>query len=210
MTKEFFDIFDAEMNHIGVEERKEVHQKGYWHKTFHCWFYQMENGVLQVLFQKRQHDKDTHPNLLDITAAGHLTAGERPEEGIREVEEELGILVQLDELESVGVIPVSYVGDTFIDNEFCYTYFYHFRKSIETVLPDPVEVAGIYQVPFYQLEGLFNGSLQSINISGFEYKNNKLVCKQTDVELKDFVPHPEQYYKVILDKLSKINKVLST
>ncbi|MGV3464648.1 MAG: NUDIX hydrolase [Heyndrickxia sp.] len=210
MTKEFFDIFDVDMNHIGIEERSKVHQKGYWHKAFHCWFYQIENGMLQVLFQKRQHDKDTHPNLLDISAAGHLTAGERPEEGIREVEEELGIQVKWNELESIGVIPASYVGDTFIDNEFCYTYFYHFKNTMEKIIPDPVEVAGIYQVPFLQLEGLFNGLLPSINVSGFQYKNNKLVSEQTDVELKDFVPHPEQYYKVILDKLSKINKVLST
>lgn len=210
MTKEFFDIFDADMNHMGVAERNEVHQKGYWHKAFHCWFYQIENGVLNVLFQKRQHDKDTHPNLLDITAAGHLTAGERPDEGIREVEEELGIQVQMDELESIGVISASYTGDTFIDNEFCYTYFYHYKEHMEKIIPDPVEVAGIYRIPFHQMEGLYNGSLKSINISGFEYKNNQLTSLRTDVELKDFVPHPSNYYKVIFDKLSKINKVLST
>lgn len=210
MSKEFFDIFDEDMNHIGVEERKEVHQKGYWHKAFHCWFYQIENGVLHVLFQKRQHDKDTHPNLLDITAAGHLTAGERPGDGIREVEEELGIKVQIDELESIGVIPASFVGDTFIDNEFCYTFFYHFRKPIEKIIPDQVEVAGIYQIPFQQLEGLFSGTLKTINIRGFEYKNNQLISHQTDVELKDFVPHPDKYHEVIFEKFSKINKVLST
>jgi len=70
-------------------------------------------------------------------------------------------------------------------------------------------LAGIYRIPFHQLEGLYNGSLKSINISGFEYKNNKLVSYQTDVELKDFVPHPEEYFKMIFDKLTKINKVLS-
>ncbi len=210
MTKEFFDIFNAEMNHIGVEERKVVHQKGYWHKAFHCWLYQMENGMLYILFQKRQQDKDTHPNLLDITAAGHLIAGEHPEDGIREVEEELGIQVQLDEMESVGVIPASYVSDSLIDNEFCYTYFYHFKKPLETIIPDPVELAGIYRVPFHQLKSLFNGSINSINIFGYEYKNSKLVSLQTEVERKDFVPHPDNYYKVIFDELIKINKVLSS
>ena len=32
---EFIDIFDADYNHIGTEEKNEAHRKGFWHQTFH-------------------------------------------------------------------------------------------------------------------------------------------------------------------------------
>jgi isopentenyldiphosphate isomerase len=205
MGKELLDIYDQKMNHIGVVERKEVHQKGYWHKAFHCWFYQIEEGALYVLFQKRKEDKDTHPNLLDITAAGHLTAGERVEDGIREVEEELGVKVQLNELESMDVINASYQGETFIDNEFCYTFFYHFTDPLSTIVPDYSEVSGIYKIPFESLKDLFDGALKSLNITGYEYMNQQLVSNNVEVKYKDFVPHPPEYYNIILDRLSLIS-----
>ncbi|RFU66644.1 NUDIX hydrolase [Peribacillus glennii] len=91
MGTEIPDIYDSEMNHRDVCERGEVHQKGYWHKSFHCWFYQIENGAVFLLFQKRDWRKYIFPGLLDITAAGHLEAGERPEQGIREIHEEVGL-----------------------------------------------------------------------------------------------------------------------
>ncbi|MBS4174013.1 NUDIX domain-containing protein [Bacillus sp. FJAT-49736] len=204
MAEELFDIFDEKMNHIGIKERKEVHKNGYWHKSFHCWFYQIEDDNLYVLFQKRQHDKDTHPNSLDITAAGHLTSGEEPEDGIREVEEELGIPVKMSDLEWIDIIPVSYAGDTFLDREFCYTYLYSFEQPLSVIIPDIEEVSGIYKIPFQLLTDLFKGTIKSITIEGYEYLNDVLASNQMEVKITDFVPHSPEYYDIIFEKLSKI------
>src|ERR671933_433987 len=46
--------------------------------------------------------KDTWPNKLDVTVGGHLGVGESVLDGIREVEEELGLTVVADELVSLG------------------------------------------------------------------------------------------------------------
>lgn len=48
---EILDIFDAQMKHIGTAERKEVHTKGFWHKTFHCWIVRSKNGEGSVIFK---------------------------------------------------------------------------------------------------------------------------------------------------------------
>ena len=48
--------------------------------------------------------KKDFPGLFDITAAGHILSTETVADGIREVEEELGIEVDLTKLHSKGVV----------------------------------------------------------------------------------------------------------
>ncbi len=54
-----------------------------------------EDGEGNVLLAKRHPSKKTHPNLWGVAAAGGLTKGESyKENAIREVKEELGIVVE--------------------------------------------------------------------------------------------------------------------
>lgn len=46
---EKLDIYDANGEFIGTEERSIVHSKGLWHKTVHCWLYDKSG---KVFFQK--------------------------------------------------------------------------------------------------------------------------------------------------------------
>ncbi|MFE4712635.1 NUDIX domain-containing protein [Paenibacillus sp. NPDC056722] len=103
MNSEILKIFDDNRNTIGVSTREEVHRLGLWHETFHCWFISREGNKDYIYLQLRSDQKKDYPNLLDITAAGHLLAHETVLDGIREVHEEIGIEVTIDELESLGV-----------------------------------------------------------------------------------------------------------
>lgn len=103
METELIKIFDDDGTSIGVATREEVHKKGYWHETFHCWFISREKGVDYLFFQLRSKEKKDYPNLLDIAAAGHILAHETVKDGIKEVNEEIGIDVTWDELISLGV-----------------------------------------------------------------------------------------------------------
>ena len=100
---EILDIFDSSMNLIGTADREEVHKKGYWHQTFQGWIIKKREGKVYVVAQKRDKRKKTAPNMLDITAAGHLHAGETPLDGVRELEEELGIRIEPEKLINLGI-----------------------------------------------------------------------------------------------------------
>jgi isopentenyldiphosphate isomerase len=99
MDSELLDVFDDRGWHVGTKRRSEVHRDGDWHLAFHLWVVRPDG----VLLQRRAADKSSWPGYLDASAAGHLIAGERVRDGIREAEEELGTAYSFDDLEPLGV-----------------------------------------------------------------------------------------------------------
>jgi hypothetical protein len=94
------DTYDATgTRQLGTRSRADVHRDGDWHRAFHLWV----ASAGGVLFQRRAAGKDTFPGMLDASAAGHLTAGEQIADGLREVQEELGVAYALDQLVDLGV-----------------------------------------------------------------------------------------------------------
>jgi isopentenyldiphosphate isomerase len=193
------------MNHIGIELRSEVHKKGYWHKSFQCWFVYKDSEGVYILFQKRHADKDTYPNLLDITAAGHLSAGETVEDASRELKEELGIEVDFKELNSLGVIREQKAEENFIDYEFGNVFLYYCITPIESFKLQLEEVTGIYKAELDEIIKLFNSEVNHISIEGYEVNSNAEKMSTTlEVEVKDFVPHALGYYNKIFEAAKKL------
>ncbi len=102
MTDEQIDVLDENGNKTGViVSRKEAHAKGLWHQTADVWVY---NSKREVLLQKRSMERESYPGLLDVSAAGHVSAGDTPEQtAIREVREELGVEIGAKDLKQVIV-----------------------------------------------------------------------------------------------------------
>ncbi|PJO45388.1 NUDIX hydrolase, partial [Lysinibacillus xylanilyticus] len=120
MEQEIVKVFNEQHEQIGTATRAEVHEKGLWHETFHCWLVNED----YIYFQIRSSQKKDYPGLLDITAAGHLLAVETVESGIREVKEELGLNIDVHEVVKMGMTSCSIVSENMIDNEFCHVYIY--------------------------------------------------------------------------------------
>ncbi len=98
------DVWDEWGGHLGVERRDVVHRDGLWHVGFHLWV--VSGG--EVLLQRRSPRKDTHPGMLDATAAGHVGAGEDAVAGgLREAAEELGVTYEAKQLVELGVRAVT-------------------------------------------------------------------------------------------------------
>ena len=94
--EEYFDVLDEFGNKTGkIKLRGHVHRDGDWHKSVHIWIIN-NNG--DILLQRRCPSKDSNPNMLDISSAGHLIAGDDSLSGaIRELKEELNLDVTKEE-----------------------------------------------------------------------------------------------------------------
>lgn len=102
---EYLDIVDEQGNPTGeIVERTIAHQKGIRHRTSHVWILRKKNDQVEILMQKRSLNKDSYPGCYDISSAGHILAGSSYEESaLRELKEELGVSVHLDELHLIGI-----------------------------------------------------------------------------------------------------------
>jgi isopentenyldiphosphate isomerase len=208
-SKEMLKIFDDNKNQIGIATREEVHRIGYWHEAFQCWFISREENTDFIYLQLRSHVKKDYPNLLDITAAGHLMANESVQDGTREIKEELGIDVSYKELESLGIIDYCVEREGFIDKEIANVFLYSFQQTFEDFKLQKEEVSGVFKTKFNDFYQLWSGSLEEICITGFkidEYGNKEL--KNMIVKKDDFVPHEKSFYrsviKMIKEKISQV------
>src|SRR5688572_1596144 len=104
---ELLDILDESGLPTGeVVPKSEAHRLGLWHRCFHCWICGSDPGGSYLLLQRRAATKDASPGYLDVTAAGHLAAGEETLDGLREVEEELGLRIAPERLVPLGTCRV--------------------------------------------------------------------------------------------------------
>jgi len=150
-------IFDDNRNQIGVATREEVHRSGYWHEAFHCWFISREEEKDYIYLQLRSDIKKDYPNMLDITAAGHILAHETVLDGIREIKEEIGIEVCINELESLGVVDYIVEKKNFIDKELANVFLYSYKNTFEDFKLQEEEVSGIFKAEFDDFFELWQG-----------------------------------------------------
>ena len=199
MESEVLKIFDEQGMEIGTAPRSEVHKSGHWHETFHCWFIERAAGKDYIHFQIRSAAKKDYPNLLDITAAGHILAYEDSLDGLREVEEELGIHVSIEELISLGIIKDSLISSNFIDNELCHVYLYRKHVPYEKYCLQKEEVSGIVKLEVDDFEKLWFEKDVALKIEGFQINGDGIMeLATTSVNKTNFVPHEDAYIKSVI------------
>lgn len=100
-SEELLDVVEPDGTPIGTRSRREVHAEGLWHQVFHCLLVR-SGPPARVVLQQRAVGAASFPGKLDLSATGHLGAGEAPLDGVRELHEELGIDVDPARLVPVG------------------------------------------------------------------------------------------------------------
>lgn len=113
------DILDAEGEKTGESKSyDEAHRVGLIHRTVHVWFLNSKN---ELLLQKRSANKRAYPDNWDISAAGHISAGQTSLEAAkRETEEELGVDLSGSDLKYLFTVEEHVVlnNGTYVNNEF--------------------------------------------------------------------------------------------
>lgn len=155
---ELLDIYDENMRPLGSAPRDEVHSKGLWHKTIHCWLYD-DNG--NIFFQIRKDSKKLY-----TTASGHVRAGESLAEAFaREIKEEIGIRVDVSSAELIEInawrMDKVKNGAPFIDRAFANVYMNRATGKPDFKF-DSDEVLGVVRVNAKECLKLLLGEADSI------------------------------------------------
>src|SRR4051812_27175782 len=121
--KRAYQLFDEQGQPLPGQHglKNDVLQNGLLHGAAHVWMWRRNQGRVEVLLQRRAAQMATFPNLLDISAAGHIDGGEAPlAAALREAHEELGLTLTAEQLPLIGMIRwIMPVGDTGLtENEF--------------------------------------------------------------------------------------------
>ncbi|SRR6266545_1476720 len=193
---ETIDIYDANLQHLGKMDRVEAHLKGHWHRTFHCWVVNGE-GEGRILFQHRSAEMVNFPNMFDVSAAGHLEAGENVEQGVREVSEELGIPTSMGALHSLGYrVEVADQSNGQLNREYQAVYLLRLDAPLSEYRPQVEEVSGLFWLTISDGLKLFAGSSTSATMEGILYDKSSQQWEQSArvVTEKDFLPRIQKYY----------------
>jgi isopentenyl-diphosphate delta-isomerase len=172
---ELIDIVDdlgEPTGHIAL--KSEAHKHGWYHNTIHLWLFTSKGDIL---LQQRSHKKVIYPLLWDVSVAGHIDAGETfIEAALRETEEEIGLQLQPESLNKIGVIlhESSYNEGSIRDNEFHQVYISELKVGIHTLIPQKEEVEALKLVSLNEFEVLLkqsesNSHFVSSNKSYYEF-----------------------------------------
>ena len=156
--------------------KSEAHKKGLFHASAHIWIF---NNNKEVLIQKRASNKDTFPNLWDVSVAGHISVGKKPIiSAIREVKEEIGLSIKQDNLHYIGTSKKRIQHHTnLIDYELHHIYMCKFDFDINSLKIQTEEVSEIKSITFQSF-------MKAVNS-----KNN------------NFVPHGNNYYTLVFEAI---------
>ena len=191
---------DKNRNPLYVKSREAVHRDGDWHETFQCWFIEQVENTYYIYVQKRSANKKDYPSMYDITAAGHLLVDETVEDGVREIKEELGIDVSLDELTFLQAIPNSITLPNLIDNEISLVYLYEVKKPIRFSFLDE-EVEAVMRVKLRDFEKLVYGEVDHVLCQ--KHEDGVINDCYITISMSQMVPHEMNYFKKVMNKINE-------
>jgi len=177
--KEYFDVLSEDGTPLGeIKSRQQVHKNGDWHQTVHIWILCSKK---ELLLQKRSLSRETFPGLWDISCAGHVSAGEDIYQGaLRELAEELGLLVTADCLEDLFKIRHQSVlhNGAYKDNEWSH-----------------VLLLALAEQPVL--------TINKAEVEAVQYLDWRVFQQRLKTDNASFVPHKEEYAK-LFEFLNKI------
>lgn len=183
---ELIDIYNENHEHLGICDKNLAHKLGLWHEVFNGIIVNKNKNTVIFQIKNSTHNKVHNINKIEISIGGHYMAGEKSEDGIREIEEESGIKTNFKELINLGERQVStIVNKDYIVREFQKIFIIPYNDSINKLNCKDDEVTGFIEFNIDDCLDLFLRFKN--NIVGI---NNKM--ENVNVTLENFV---ESYLK---------------
>ena len=150
---ELIDVLDENGHPTGLrKEKREIHRDGDWHRAVHVWVIRPDGSLL---IQLRAADKLNNPNMWDISAAGHVSAGEGSlVSAVREVEEEIGLKLKETELNFLGTLKqVAILNEgSYTDREFNDVYWVNFEGELSALTLQEEELQELKFIHWTELQ----------------------------------------------------------
>jgi isopentenyldiphosphate isomerase len=188
------DVLDADGEPTGeVVWKSEAHRRGLYHRCFHCWVFGVDGaGKPYLLVQRRATTKDIWPGYLDVTAAGHIAAGEEPlGGGLRELEEELGLRVEAERLVPLGTRRVEHEIPGGLDRELHHIFFLFDSTPPGELRLQSEEVEAVLGIGLDAAEALGGTTC----VLAVEYAGGEE--NLTQIRISDFVPNEDDYLRCV-------------
>ena len=204
MAEEIIDVYDEKMHLLGQATRSQAHQEGLWHMSFHCWIVRRSpEGRPQVLLQGRGKTQN-HPSLIDISAAGHLLSGETPHDGIKSIEQELGLKVDFAKLTKLFTANHVFQKDGYINHEFNPTYLLEDSTPLLDYKLNPDRVEGLFIADVEDMLNLFKHKVDKIYVNGLKLNTDrKYTPFAGNITREEFVPHTDQYFIKVMENIQR-------
>ena len=167
---------------IGRVDRNQAHADGTWHASIHVWVVDRNNDVL---FQQRNAESHFMPSLWDISAAGHIDEGE---DGLREVQEELGVTPPANELTKHGYLELQHNIPPIHNREWARLYLWKTNLSLSDFTFPDGEVQALAAVPLEDFEDFINGETLALSV----LRNGKITTELISGE--KVVPQIDSYW----------------
>lgn len=190
---ELLDAFDDGLRLTGPTSRAVVHRDGLWHQVFHCLIVRTAPPA-RVLLQRRPQSTRSFAGLLDLSATGHLLAGEDPRDGVRELTEELGVVAAPADLVPLGrrlLVDDSGEGR---NREIVNAFLLPLDTPLEDFDLDGCDVAGLVEIDVAALLTMLADG--SAVVAARELGAAGVVCSTT-CRAADLVPPVDGYWTVL-------------
>lgn len=100
---EYIDAYNENHQFIGRFEKHKAHELGLWHDVLGSLVINPNKNEVFFQLKNHKHNNINKYDLLEITAGGHLRAGESLEDGVREIKEETGLQVSFEDMVPSGI-----------------------------------------------------------------------------------------------------------
>ena len=203
--RELLEVYDAVGNPTGrALPRGQVHLEGHWHLAFFCWVARLGPCGPEILLQHRAARKDVWPLRFDGSAAGHVRFGESMHEAAREVREELGIQVGLDDMISLGRHQQENAhSNGIIDWEHQAVHILVPGPPDADYVPDPREVAGLAWITTEDLLALVEGRLSEATVRYRAVEAAPDAFEDRVLTINDLVPYADGYFQRLLGEIHR-------
>lgn len=135
---EYIDTYNENHQFIGRFEKQKAHELGLWHDVLGSLVINPNKNEVFFQLKNHKHNKVNKCDLLEITAGGHLRAGESLEDGVREIKEETGLQISFEDMIPSGIRKCDTDNNMAI-REFQYYYLLPLDIDLQDLKPNEEE-----------------------------------------------------------------------